>query len=294
MLGANRPAITYGLRGALSVELEVQGPRTDLHSGNFGGAIHNPLQALCEILAKLHGADQRVTIPGFYDRVRKISEKERAYMARHGPSDAEVLKDAQAEEGWGEPGLTLYERIAVRPALTINGLGGGYQGPGAKAVIPSRAMAKLNSDSCRTKTLKKSSGCSASSSSKTRRRQCASRCELKPVPTPRVIDPRHPAIGAAARAYARVLARSAGPAARSGEQFLSSACFRNCSASPRTDGLCSAGRLSARAKREISPLCISQSDPHEHRFFCTKWRGANGRPRASTHALHRTWPLSRD
>lgn len=144
MLGGDRPAITYGLRGALSLELEMHGPETDLHSGNFGGAIHNPLQALCEMLAALHGADRRVMIPGFYDRVRSVSASERNYMAAHGPSDSEILQDAQALAGWGEPGLTLYERIALRPALTINGLSGGYQGEGAKAVIPSWARAKLN------------------------------------------------------------------------------------------------------------------------------------------------------
>jgi acetylornithine deacetylase/succinyl-diaminopimelate desuccinylase-like protein len=144
MLGADRPAITYGLRGALSFELEVRGPETDLHSGNFGGAIHNPLQALCEILAKLHRTDGRVTIPGFYDRVRRISASERAYMARHGPGEEEILRDARTAAGWGEPGFSLYERITVRPALTVNGLGGGYQGTGGKAIIPARAMAKLN------------------------------------------------------------------------------------------------------------------------------------------------------
>jgi acetylornithine deacetylase/succinyl-diaminopimelate desuccinylase-like protein len=201
MLGANRPAITYGLRGALSVELEVQGPRTDLHSGNFGGAIHNPLQALCEILAKLHGADQRVTIPGFYDRVRKISEKERAYMARHGPSDAEVLKDAQAEEGWGEPGLTLYERIAVRPALTINGLGGGYQGPGAKAVIPSRAMAKLNFRLVPDQDPKEIERLFRLFIFKNATSAVRVAVRAQAGANPAVIDPRHPAIGAAARAY---------------------------------------------------------------------------------------------
>jgi len=83
-------------------------------------------------------------IPGFYDRVRAISQGERNYMARYGPSDAAVLDSAGAEAGWGEPGFTLYERTTIRPAITINGITGGYQGPGTKAVIPARASAKLN------------------------------------------------------------------------------------------------------------------------------------------------------
>src|SRR5262249_38908810 len=116
----------------------------DLHSGNFGGAVHNPLQALCEILAALQDSQGRVRIPGFYDRVRQVSPDERAAMARAGPSDAMILQAAGLVHGWGEPGFTLYERTTIRAALTINGITGGYQGPGGKAVIPARAVAKLS------------------------------------------------------------------------------------------------------------------------------------------------------
>ncbi|HEX8723273.1 MAG TPA: dipeptidase [Pyrinomonadaceae bacterium] len=144
MLSPERPAITYSLRGGLSLELEVFGPRRDLHSGNFGGAVHNPLQGLCEIVAGLHDARGRVAVEGFYDRVREWGRDERAYMARTGPSDAKILRDAGAEVGWGERGYTLYERTTIRPALTVNGIGGGYQGTGGKSVIPARAFAKLN------------------------------------------------------------------------------------------------------------------------------------------------------
>ncbi len=142
----DRPAITYALRGSLAAELEVFGPRRDLHSGAFGGAIHNPLQALCEMIARLHEPGSgRVAIPGFYDRVRRWDEAERGYMARTGPSDAQILRDAQhAGPGWGEAGYTLYERTTLRPALTINGLSGGYGGPGGKSIIPARASAKLS------------------------------------------------------------------------------------------------------------------------------------------------------
>lgn len=144
VIAPDQPAITYALRGALGLELEVRGPQQDLHSGTFGGAIHNPLQAICEIIASLHDTSGRIAIPGFYDSVRACSKQERAYLFHSGPGDLQILKDARAEEGWGERGYTLYERTTIRPALTVNGMGGGYQGQGAKAIIPSRALAKLN------------------------------------------------------------------------------------------------------------------------------------------------------
>ena len=144
ILGPDRPAITYSMRGALSLELEVCGQKGDLHSGNFGGAVHNPLQVVCEIFASLHGPDGRIRIPGFYERVREWSPAERAYMGRWGPSDSEILGNAGGEHAWGERGFSLYERTTIRPALTLNGIVGGYQGPGSKAVIPARAVAKLN------------------------------------------------------------------------------------------------------------------------------------------------------
>jgi acetylornithine deacetylase/succinyl-diaminopimelate desuccinylase-like protein len=144
ILAPDRPALTYALRGALSLELEVRGSGQDLHSGTFGGAVHNPLQALCEIIASLHDDTGRVAIPGFYDRVRRWSDEEQAHMARSGPSDAQILRDARAEQDWGDRCYTLYERTTTRPALTLNGIIGGYRGPGVKAVIPASAMAKLN------------------------------------------------------------------------------------------------------------------------------------------------------
>ena len=140
----DRPAITAALRGMLSLELTLDGPAHDLHSGTFGGAVHNPLQALCEIVTGLHDGDGRIAIPGFYDRVRPPASQERAYMAQVGPADAEILRDAGAKLGWGERGYSLYERTTIRPALTINGISGGYAGPGPKAVIPAQTSAKLS------------------------------------------------------------------------------------------------------------------------------------------------------
>lgn len=143
-LAAGQPALTYALRGGLSMELELSGPQGDLHSGNFGGAVHNPLQALCEIIAQLHDRKGRITIPGFYDCVRRWDAAEREFMAANGPTDEQLLRDARTAHGWGERGYSLYERVTIRPALSVTGLSGGYQGPGVKAVIPARATAKLN------------------------------------------------------------------------------------------------------------------------------------------------------
>jgi acetylornithine deacetylase/succinyl-diaminopimelate desuccinylase-like protein len=144
MLGPSRPSLTYSVRGQLGLEIEVRGPHHDLHSGNFGGAVHDPLQALCEIIAQLHDKNGRVAIPGFYNRVRRWTENERDYMERNGPADKQILRDAETEAGWGERGYSLYERVTVRPSLTINGISGGYEGVGGKAIIPSRALAKLS------------------------------------------------------------------------------------------------------------------------------------------------------
>jgi acetylornithine deacetylase/succinyl-diaminopimelate desuccinylase-like protein len=143
-LAAGRPAITYALRGGLGLEIEVRGQQHDVHSGSFGGALHNPIQALCEIIARLHDSNGRIAIPGLYERVRRLSAPERAELARNGSSDARILRDARAERAWGERGYSLYERTAIRPALTINGISGGYQGPGGKGIIPARASAKLS------------------------------------------------------------------------------------------------------------------------------------------------------
>jgi acetylornithine deacetylase/succinyl-diaminopimelate desuccinylase-like protein len=150
MLAPDRPALTYALRGGLSMDLELRGMKNDLHSGNFGGAIHNPLQALCEMIAQLHDSNGRIAISNFYDRVRNSPQEERDYMARSGRTDQQILADAQIladvepRAGWGERAFSLYERTTVRPSLSVTGIVGGYQGEGVKAIIPARAVAKLN------------------------------------------------------------------------------------------------------------------------------------------------------
>jgi acetylornithine deacetylase/succinyl-diaminopimelate desuccinylase-like protein len=143
MLGPNRPAITYALRGSLALEVDVEGPPRELHSGNFGGAVHDPVQVLCAMVARLSGRDGRIAVPGFYDRVRRWSEAERERMRRTGPSEAQILRDAGVDQSWGEPGYTLYERTTIRPALVVNGISGGYQGTGGRSIVASRALAKL-------------------------------------------------------------------------------------------------------------------------------------------------------
>jgi acetylornithine deacetylase/succinyl-diaminopimelate desuccinylase-like protein len=144
MITPDRPAITYALRGGLGGELTVRGPAHDLHSGHFGGAVHNPLQALCEIISRLHDDSGHVAIPGFYDRVRNWPAMERNFMSRNAPSARELLRLAGLQRGWGEAEFTPHERRTIRPALTVNGLTGGYQGPGGKGVIPAFASAKLS------------------------------------------------------------------------------------------------------------------------------------------------------
>lgn len=144
MLGKGRPALTYSMRGGLAFELRVTGPKRDLHSGLFGGVVHNPIQALCEVIARLHDTDGRVTIPGHYDHVQRQPYSERSFMAEEGPSAELIRRDAATERDWGERGFTPYERLTIRPALTINGISGGYEGEGAKGVIPARATAKLS------------------------------------------------------------------------------------------------------------------------------------------------------
>jgi acetylornithine deacetylase/succinyl-diaminopimelate desuccinylase-like protein len=144
MLAPDRPAISYAQRGGLRAEVEIFGPPHELHSGAFGGAVHNPVLALCDIIAGLHDDKGRVTIPGFYDGVRIWSENERAFMARSGPTNEEILRDAKVPKAWGESGYSLYERTTIRPDVGVNGIVGGHVGQGVKGVIPTRALAKVS------------------------------------------------------------------------------------------------------------------------------------------------------
>jgi acetylornithine deacetylase/succinyl-diaminopimelate desuccinylase-like protein len=144
MIGKGRPSIIYGLRGSLAIELEVAGPRHDLHAGRYGGAVHNPLQALCEIIAGLHDQDGRVTIPGFYDRVREVAPTERQELRCGSAGSQQIIADLDIPAGWGEKEYSLFERMTIRPALIVNGITGGYTGPGIKTVIAKSGLARMS------------------------------------------------------------------------------------------------------------------------------------------------------
>ena len=138
------PAICYGLRGIAACEVTVTGPKADLHSGLFGGAVANPANALAKIVASLHDADGRVAVAGFHDGVRELSEEERANFAALPFSEADFLATTGAPEARGEAGFTTLERRWARPTCDVNGLTAGYQGPGPKTIIPATASAKLS------------------------------------------------------------------------------------------------------------------------------------------------------
>lgn len=144
MIGPDSPAITYGLRGLAYIEVHVEGPDHDLHSGNYGGGIENPLNALCALVASLKDADGRITIPGFYDDAIPLTDEERAMMAALPFNDADWLKSAGSPQLYGEKGYTTMERITARPTLDLCGMWGGFQGEGAKTVLPSKAGVKLS------------------------------------------------------------------------------------------------------------------------------------------------------
>jgi acetylornithine deacetylase/succinyl-diaminopimelate desuccinylase-like protein len=144
MIAADVPTIVYGLRGLAYFELHVYGPEHDLHSGLYGGVVHNPAQALCELVAGMHDTQGRVTLPGFYDRVKPLSANERSELARLPMDDAFYLHQTGAAQVWGEAGYTATERVGARPTLEINGLLSGFTGKGSKTVLPAEAMAKIS------------------------------------------------------------------------------------------------------------------------------------------------------
>ena len=138
------PTITYGVRGLSYVEIHVQGANRDLHSGSYGGAAPNPINALCEIIAKLKDEQGRITIPGFYDDVIPLTEDERRMWASLPHSDQDFMDSIGVRALPGEEGYTTLERIWGRPTLDVNGIWGGYQGEGSKTVIAAKAGAKVS------------------------------------------------------------------------------------------------------------------------------------------------------
>lgn len=144
MLGQGVPSITYGLRGMNYYQIELTGPVRDLHSGVYGGAVPNPLAVLTELFAKLHDKNFRVTVPGFYDDVATVAASERKALNSL-PWKKKDFERAVGAPGYsGEKGFSTIERLWIRPTLELNGIWGGYQGEGAKTVIPSKAYAKFS------------------------------------------------------------------------------------------------------------------------------------------------------
>ena len=139
----DEPSLTVANRGLAGLELRLQGPAKDLHSGRHGGSVANPLHGMARLIGSLHQPDGRVAVAGFYDRVRSLSPAERAEIAALPFDEAAYLAQVGAPAATGEPGYTTLERQWTRPTLEVNGLWGGYQGPGGKTVLPSEAHAKI-------------------------------------------------------------------------------------------------------------------------------------------------------
>jgi len=144
MFGENQPSITYGLRGLAYMEIHVTGPNRDLHSGVYGGAVHNPANVLCEIIAKLKDEDGVIQIPGFYDDVEKLTDEMREAYRKLPHDDEEYKANLDLKALHGEKGFSTLERSSARPTLDVNGLWSGYQGEGAKTVLPAKAGAKVS------------------------------------------------------------------------------------------------------------------------------------------------------
>jgi acetylornithine deacetylase/succinyl-diaminopimelate desuccinylase-like protein len=145
MWAADVPSMCTGMRGMVAAEISLRGPVRDLHSGSFGGGVPNPAQAMAALLAGLHDDQGRIRLPGFYDRVRPLTDAERALFARLPFDEKAWLADAgNSQASAGEAGFTTLERIWARPTAEVNGVWGGYTGPGAKTIVPREAHAKLS------------------------------------------------------------------------------------------------------------------------------------------------------
>ena len=144
MISNETPSINVGLKGLSYLEVEVTGPNRDLHSGVYGGAVANPINTLCKMIASLQDEKGRITIPGFYDKVQELSDEYRTKMAEAPFNLEKFKKDLDIEEVQGEEGYSTIERTGIRPTLDVNGIWGGYIGEGAKTVLPSKAHAKIS------------------------------------------------------------------------------------------------------------------------------------------------------
>ncbi|MFO0436784.1 MAG: dipeptidase, partial [Sphingobacteriaceae bacterium] len=144
LIANDTPSIDTGLRGLAYMEVEVVGANRDLHSGVYGGAVANPINVLCKIIASCHDENKHITIPGFYEDVLELSDAERKEMAKAPFSLDAYKKDLDINDVYGEAGYSTIERAGIRPTLDVNGIWGGYTGEGAKTVLPSKAFAKIS------------------------------------------------------------------------------------------------------------------------------------------------------
>lgn len=144
IIANDTPSIDVGLRGLSYMEVEVTGPNRDLHSGVYGGAVANPVNVLCRMIASMHDENYHITIPGFYDKVATLTDAERAELNKAPFNLDAYKKDLDIEDIMGEKGYTTLERTGIRPTLDVNGIWGGYTGEGAKTVLPSKAYAKIS------------------------------------------------------------------------------------------------------------------------------------------------------
>ncbi|MCF7809960.1 dipeptidase [bacterium] len=145
MLAEGKPAITYGLKGLSYLQIELTGPNRDLHSGTYGGAVANPAEILARLIAKVKDENGRIQIPGFYDKVIDLSDRERELLGKVPHSDEDYMADLGVKALWGEAGYSTNERKGARPTFEVNGIWGGFTGTGAKTVLPSKAYAKVSS-----------------------------------------------------------------------------------------------------------------------------------------------------
>ncbi|QYH40685.1 dipeptidase [Algoriphagus sp. NBT04N3] len=144
MISMQDPSITVGLRGLAYMEVEVTGPNRDLHSGTYGGAVANPINVLCKMIASLKDENEHITIPGFYDKVQELTAEQRGRL-NEAPFDLKEYEEKlDVATVFGEKGYTTIERVGIRPTLDVNGIWGGYTGEGAKTVLPSKAYAKIS------------------------------------------------------------------------------------------------------------------------------------------------------
>ncbi len=202
------PSITYGLRGLVYLQVDVRGPSSDLHSGSYGGSVANPAEALARIIAGLKDERGRVTVPGFYDRVRDLEEHEREQWRSLPFDEAAYTRELGVEELYGEEGYSTLERLWARPTLEVNGIWGGFIGEGSKTVLPAEAHAKISSRLVPNQDPDEIARLLAEHIERTAPRGVRVEVRRMHGGRPAVVPPDHPAMEAASRAVERGFGKS--------------------------------------------------------------------------------------